>query len=88
VLEELAGRCTPSSFFLGLGFLVLTCLVLLSFLSLVLVLELLVLDTLVRSLGTYVGVAFVALTGRRLLRALSGLSFCGRAETSFDVLVF
>jgi hypothetical protein len=36
----------------------------------------------------FVGVATVAFAGRRLLKGLSGLSFCGRVETNFDVIVF
>jgi hypothetical protein len=68
---------------LRLGLLVLACLVLLAFLCLLLVLLLLVLETLVGPWDEFVGVASVASGGRVLFRGLSGLSFCGRAETNF-----
>jgi hypothetical protein len=54
-----------------------------SFLSLLLVLE-----TLVRPRGEYVGVTSVASAVCLLLQGLSGLSFCGRVETNFDAFVF
>jgi hypothetical protein len=57
-------------------------------LSLRLTLVILVLETLVRPRGEYVGIASVDSAGRLSLKGLSGLSFCGRVETNFDVLVF
>jgi hypothetical protein len=66
----------------------LACLVLLSFLSLVLVLLLLVIEAFVRPRVESIGVASVAPAGCRLINGLSGLSFCGRVETNFDALVF
>jgi hypothetical protein len=60
----------------------------LPFLSLILVLLLLVLETLVRPRDESVGVASVASAGRILLKGFSGLSSCGRVETNFDALVF
>jgi hypothetical protein len=61
-----------------------TCLVLLSLLDLVLVLLLFIFETRVRPRGMFVGGASVASTRRRLLKGLSGLSFCGRVETNLD----
>jgi hypothetical protein len=87
-LHESARRCTPLALFLGLGLLVMACLVLLSLLALVLVRLHLVLETLARQLVESVGVASVASTGCRLRKGVMGLSFCGRVETSFDAFVF
>jgi hypothetical protein len=64
------------------------CLVLLAFLSLLRVFDLLVLESLVRPRGEYVGVASVPSAGRLLLKGLNGLSFCGPVETNFNALVF
>jgi heme exporter protein D len=78
---------TPS-LSLGTRLLVLAGLVFLSFFALLLVLLLLVLETIVRSRVELVGVASVTTAERRLLKVLSGLSFCGRVETNFDAVVF
>jgi hypothetical protein len=88
-LQESARWCTPSSLGLGLGLglLVPACLFLLSFLSLVLVLLLFVLEALVRLRDEFVGIASVAPAGHWLLNAMCGLSFCGRVETNFDAFV-
>jgi hypothetical protein len=89
----LARRCTSSALCLGLGLglglglLVLSCHVLLSLLAFLRVFELLVLEVLVPPRGRFVGVAAVSSAGRRLLKGLSGLSFCGRVETNFDAFV-
>jgi hypothetical protein len=87
-LQKTARWCTPSALCLGLGLLVLACLVLLALLAFLLVHEFLVLKVLDRPRGRYVGVASVAPAGRRILKGLSSLSFCGRVETNFDPFVF
>jgi hypothetical protein len=57
----LAWRCTPSALCLGLGVLVLACLVLLSLLAFLLVFKLLFLEILLRPRGKYyVGLASVS----------------------------
>jgi hypothetical protein len=61
---------------------------LLALLAFFLVLEVLVLEVLVRPRGRSVGITSGALAERRLLNGLSGLSFRGRVETNFDPLVF
>eukprot|EP00193_Tetraselmis_chui_P000280 CAMPEP_0177761228 /NCGR_PEP_ID=MMETSP0491_2-20121128/5692_1 /TAXON_ID=63592 /ORGANISM="Tetraselmis chuii, Strain PLY429" /LENGTH=192 /DNA_ID=CAMNT_0019277187 /DNA_START=859 /DNA_END=1439 /DNA_ORIENTATION=- len=73
---------------LGLGLFVLASLVLVALLSFFLVPDFLVFEVLVRPRGRSVGVASVAPAGRRLLKSLSGLSFCGRVETNFEAFVF
>jgi hypothetical protein len=67
---------------------VLASLVLVALLAFFLVREFLFFEVLVRPRGRSVGVASVALAGRRLLKGLSSLSFCGRVETNFDSFVF
>jgi hypothetical protein len=67
---------------------VLAYIVLLALLAVFLILEVIVLEVLVRPCGRYVGVASVSPAGRRLLKGLSSLSFCGRVETNFNPFVF
>jgi hypothetical protein len=81
-------RCTPSALYLGLGLFVLVSLVLIALLAFFLVPEYLVFEVLVWPRGRSVGAASVAPAGRRLLKGLTGLSFCGRVETNFDSFVF
>jgi hypothetical protein len=77
-----------SALCLGLGLFVLASLVLVALLAFFLVLDFLVFEVLVRPRGRSVGVASVAPAGRRMLKCLSGLNFCGRVETNFDSFVF
>jgi hypothetical protein len=75
--------CTPSAS--GTGFICGRAFSLVAFVALFILLF--VPKTLVRSLRMYVGVASVASAGR-LLKHISGLSFCDRVETTFDALLF
>jgi hypothetical protein len=87
-VHKSARRCTPSALCLGLGLRDLTYFVRISLLAFLFVLELLVLETLVRPRGKSVGVASVASAGRRLPKGLSGLCFYDRVENKFDPFVF